>query len=1309
MNKTKKLIIICIIFIINMLIAKNVNAAETRYFGYWDLCYNEKLLCTQHHQAVNDSVAYRLINTIEISGNKSTGNGKTVESWHNVKLASILSNRRGIGAYGDGDVEYLPVQNAIWNYFHTWIDQVGTQHGISKSFTNNARGNFHTKIEDKATEDANNYKETNTTLSDKTDKTKITSEIYKKDNVDYLRVGPFKYEFSGYLSEIKVATNKDKKDTVKIIEKKIKDDEYQSYSKVNDIKSNDEFYINIAITEDISTISSIEIKNITNEKTVKINFWYRSDRQNFLEYNYNTKPLETENKFEYDIKLLGNLKVIKVDDKNNEIKLANVGFKIKNKDTGKYVKQTVVGNDKVISYVEESDATEFVTDKNGEISIDNLIVGNYVAFETKNPNYGYEIIKDGIPVKVVVDKTEELKIQNEQKFIKISGYVWEDKQASKSDIRNDLYKTNGPNYEDDKDSLKGNVTVRLKSKKTKETIKETKTVDNTGAYQFIDVLVDDLNDYFIEFEYDGFTYTNVKLNVGIDTGSKAKESEQERDEKINSQFAKVENNKIINNNGNERQVSYVRNEDHTSTLNLNSDGKLDFPITASTEEAKYYIDKLYTTGMEEIKNINLGLYRRDMPDIAIVKDLSNVKITVNGKAHVYEYSQRFLNPGNYGGEGFNVGVKFKNEYGSNPYTRAIYKADYEYQTEDKSKELEVYVTYDIRVRNQSNLKAKVNSIVDYYDARYELFKIGTESKEGNIIGEIEKPTVAQYDNNTKYNKAIIDANTEIESGKDSDIYVQFKLNREAVLNILNGRENLNNVAEINSYSVYKDNKIYAGIDIDSNPGNAIPEDKTTYEDDTDEAPGLLLEVASGERKISGKVFLDSTSGELKTGEIREGSGKYEDGETGIQNVKVTLKENSGSGKVYTADLNDGKTDENGEYTISGFIPGDYTLTYTWGDNTYTVQNYKGTIWTKENIEEKQKNGDKWYKNQTIAENGNAIRFSDAMDEYSVSQSRDDMKEMNSTTPSMKLDVEITSTTTTSFDDRFIPEGYKIENIDFGIVERARQRLSIDKRVKSFKVTTSGGQVIVDATVNEDGTLSGENRYITYMKPSATTIPNNGFLRLELDDELIQGTNVEVTYEIGVRNDSEVDYLSDEFYRYGTQIGDKVTITPTAIVDYLDSTYKFDKDKNSQWNIKKLDDIKEFLDKKVYEDEESSISNKMILYTETLNNKKLIPGQSETLNINASKKLANSDEISLDNEVEVIKVEKDGGAPIDSTPGNYIPGKPEQQLESDNSQAETIIITPGTGDNLNYILPVAIGVSALVILGIGVFLIKKKTL
>ena len=46
-----------------------------------------------------------------------------------------------------------------------------------------------------------------------------------------------------------------------------------------------------------------------------------------------------------------------------------------------------------ISYVGKSEATEFITDNKGEILIKNLIVGTYVAYETKNPNYGYEMIE----------------------------------------------------------------------------------------------------------------------------------------------------------------------------------------------------------------------------------------------------------------------------------------------------------------------------------------------------------------------------------------------------------------------------------------------------------------------------------------------------------------------------------------------------------------------------------------------------------------------------------------------------------------------------------------------------------------------------------------------------------------------------------------------------------------------------------------------------------------------------------------------------------------------------------------------------
>ena len=78
--------------------------------------------------------------------------------------------------------------------------------------------------------------------------------------------------------------------------------------------------------------------------------------------------------------------------------------------------------------------------------------------------------------------------------------------------------------------------------------------------------------------------------------------------------------------------------------------------------------------------------------------------------------------------------------------------------------------------------------------------------------------------------------------------------------------------------------------------------------------------------MTGKVFLDSTSNELKTGEVRQGDGMYTDGEKGIEYVKVTLKENIENGTVYETTTN-GK----GDFKIEGYIPGDYTLTYTWGD------------------------------------------------------------------------------------------------------------------------------------------------------------------------------------------------------------------------------------------------------------------------------------------------------------------------------------------------------------------------------------------
>ena len=402
--------------------------------------------------------------------------------------------------------------------------------------------------------------------------------------------------------------------------------------------------------------------------------------------------------------------------------------------------------------------------------------------------------------------------------------------------------------------------------------------------------------------------------------------------------------------------------------------------------------------------------------------------------------------------------------------------------------------------------------------------------------------------------------------------------------------------------------------------------------------------------------------------------------------------------------------------IQDYIPGDYTLTYTWGDQTYTVQNYKGTIY-KEQERQSNKN---WYKEKVDT------RLSDAIDNYSQEQEApkgsrrqiDDeiMKvtkdtrnnvtrtKMDSTTPLMGIGVEYETTYTASMGDRYT---YKVENIDFGVVERARQEMALTKRVKTLKATLANGQVIVNLEIDENGNVTGDKKGITYMKPDPNMTPSNGFIRLELDNELLQGTILEVGYEIKATNLSELDYLSENYYKYGIKEGEVITIEPTAIVDYLDKDWAFDTDKNPQWQIKTLDELKDLVAETVYNNPESSIAEKTILYTESLKGQKLEPTKSAEVMLNVSKILTTTDEISLDNETEIAELNKPGGSIPQSTPGNYVPGT--GSTENDDNMAETTIVTPATGENQNYIMPITIGAVALVILATGVVIIKKKVI
>ena len=1329
-NMTKRILISIIAMIVIIIGFTTISSAyyvgQSLSITYSQYANNPNIYCVEHGQALRGSVSYKVISQVNISGKTSTDyTGKQITHNDNAKLAYILSGDNGsIKSNG-------PVANGIWNFMYTWMQSVGKNHaGLYNGFASNNKGSS-SYLNADANEYANNLG--TATITDNTNKENIQVKPYQKDGQDYMRIGPFNWTFSGTVTGV-TALDQNSNNISGMIYSSFSGNT-ESWFNADKIPSGKDFYISIPMSTGITRVTNISATVKINVKGV--NIWFLEATTGYMQNLIIREPYTAEDEittpFEYDIPIQGNLKVIKVNKDNHEVKLEGVGFYIQHKESGKYIHQASNGN---ISYVDTKEqATEFVTDANGEFLVKNLIVGTYVAYETKNPNYGYEFITDGKEKQITVDKTTEFVIENKQIYVKLSGFVWVDKQDQKQWIRNDLYNydifENGEElYSDGNDILLNGITVRLKDRATGETVKEMKTGDNTslgaGEYLFTDVLIEKLADYYIEFEYDGLTYTNVlpynqiKSDLYTDEilleqkTSKAAEWNEDRDA-FNKGFSVIEGRTQTtgftrDENGNEKhQLSYNFDAlEHKSTLINNGQ----YPITANTDVPQYIIKEHFTYGQEEIKYINLGLYEREQPDLAIAKDIENVRVAVNGYEHTYEYAQRFNHPDTYGGEGFNVGVKFGEKYMAEPYTRAIYEADYEYVNEnDPSKELKVYITYKIAMRNESTtLKAQINSIVDYYDSRYSIVGVGTGVDEkGNITGGIEYIDSIYNDNYKKViikNNSRVDALTSTLNTNEGNVYVQFELNREAVINVLNGKENLDNVVEINSYSVFDSNgNVYAGIDKDSNPGSCNPEDATTIEDDTDKALSLKLEVADS-REMTGKVFEDKAVGGeeasgIMTGKVRQGSGIYEDGEKGIAGVEVTLTENTGSGKVYTA-----TTDENGDFYINGYIPGDYTLTYTWGDETYTVQNYKGTVYNKD----RDQNNKEWYKQDVDT------RYTDALDDYQLRGQIDEelkhienstqttIDKMNSTTPTMGIGVEYDTTTTASIGDRYT---YQIKNVDFGIIERAKQDIAITKKVRTLKITLANGQVVSNARIEDDGKLTGSTSNVTYMKPSETTNPANGFVRVELDNEMIQGATLEVGYEFIVSNNSELDYLSENFYKYGIIEGDVITIRATGIIDYLDKEWSFINENNPEWQVKTLDDVKALLAEDVYQNETSTINDKIILYTDVLKDKPIEPTKSESVMLKVSKILTTSDDISLDNETEIVEVDKTGGSDLESTPGNYVPGN--GHTETDDHMAETVIVTPPTGGSLSNIVIVMIGIVALLAIAGGIIIIKKKAL
>lgn len=1031
--------------------------------------------------------------------------------------------------------------------------------------------------------------------------------------------------------------------------------------------------------------------------------------------------------------LPGGLIITKTDSDNKDKKLAHVKFDITCDEIG--FKQTV---------------------ETGDDGKTPLIVGlkpnhTYTITETENPNYGYTEYIEPDKISFVSGQIITKQYENKRTIVKLSGYVWEDLLVEKQSLMNSLYNESGDRengVNGIKVSLKdqdGNVVKNYYDKDMETTTSELGIYDEIegGEYRFDDIKIDELKNYYIEFEYNGLIYQSVpSVDRRVDTSSDeyqftkinaSRATDRTEREALDAAFTSIDgngtntlkvSNYTINYNDTEKNASTYKDSDcliHATTKDTQTEGY--------EADKELDISSLYHAGYtgDEMKYFNLGIYEKAQADMALGQDLESVNVTLNGYNHVYEYANRAKTFDSEDSGSWNVGVKFKREYKAG-YKRAIYKSDLEYTSSDKSKELQVYLTYAIALRNQSSYTTKINGVVEYFDNNYELVSIGTSLKDnknetsGDLTG-----TPESYDN--QYKKVNIKTDITVEPNESQYIYIQFKLSRDNVLNILStDGEGLYVTAEITSYTVLKDGKTVAAIDQDSVPGNAVLNKEETYEDDTEAAPAIKLE-AKNERKITGSVFLDSTSGELQTGKVRQGDGIYNDGETAIPGVRVfmeyfdTTANNWVEGQVYDESKNDFVnskdanivTDENGNYEISGFVPGQYRLVFTWGDKTYKVQYYKGTIYDKTRYD-KNNQDMSWYKNDVDT------RYQDAIDDYSqrieIDKQIANVKDssiadkinkaydgdtstgitttMDSKTPTMEFSVEYDTVITDGNDDKL---EFITKNVDFGIVERARQQLNMSKKVKTFKVTLPNGQVLIDATVSDDGkTLSGEHNYTTIQAPTADF---TGYVKGEMDSELIEGSTLEVVYEIKVTNNSESDYMSEDFYKFGTQTGNVVTISPSKIADYLDSKYTFNQ--QNGWTQGSASDIQSSsIDEDVRNGRAIAISNQ-------LESKQLAPTESASVELTATKLLATSDDLTFDNSAEVLENTKPNGDSNHTGTPIVLNDVNLALVSWPHSSAQQVMIVPSTGGNQNYTLPIVIGIVALVVLGVGIFFIRKITL
>lgn len=354
--------------------------------------------------------------------------------------------------------------------------------------------------------------------------------------------------------------------------------------------------------------------------------------------------------------------------------------------------------------------------------------------------------------------------------------------------------------------------------------------------------------------------------------------------------------------------------------------------------------------------------------------------------------------------------------------------------------------------------------------------------------------------------------------------------------------------------------------------------------------------------------------------------------------------------------------------------------------------------------------------------------------------------------------------------------YVLKDLDLGLVQRPKAQLKVTKQITNVKLTLANNSTLFDASARATNVLwinhiahgqDTENEYSTNKNYNNSLMlnpvvrqnsTNKGKVQLTMDEELMHGSTLQITYAITVANVGEVDYNEEQFY-YTGKVADTSTIVktdPKVLVDYVgtqvhdynsndDNTatrnnLQFNKAQNPDWNtISSADLLNNGLLNTRLTDNVNKYTDGHIITT-TAASKGLIPVIADQSNVkdkiakafkddpmnalntvNSTQSVSgvqliltqmitqdsSSDDRVYNNMTELVTTQNTVGRKMSySVVGNQDPTMEPREIDADDSQ-EVVILPPFGNTHLFYVLGGAIALILIAGITITLVVLKKR--